>query len=151
MSYYRFPLPSLLHTTRQSSAPMVNRRAQLDRAFDGFFNAPAAVTSVAVDAREDATGFTLEMDIPGVAPESVDVVAEDGQLVVRSKRAAREVAEGETVLFAERTKGEFERRFRLSKVADLSQISASYALGVLTVRIAKVAPAQPKRVPVTVA
>ena len=151
MSYYRFPLPSLMHTAFQAAAPMTHRRPQLERAFDEFLGTTATTASVAVDAREDATGYTLEMDIPGIAPDSVEVVAEDGQLVVRSKREEREVAEGEKVLFAERSKGEFERRFRRTKVAALSQISASYAYGVLTVRIAKVAPAQPKRVPVTVA
>ena len=71
-------------------------------------------------------------------------------LVVRGSRTVRELAEGERRLVGERALGQFTRRFRLPKTADANTLAASYAHGVLTVRVSKVAPAQPRRVPITV-
>jgi HSP20 family protein len=76
--------------------------------------------------------------------------AEDGVLTVRGERVRLELAEGERLLIGETTQGQFVRQFRLPKSADLQAIQAAYDLGVLTVRVAKLAPAQPRRVPVSV-
>ena len=102
------------------------------------------------NALEHPRGFTLEMELPGISPDRVEVVAEDGVLVVRGGHEARELAEGSRVIFAERAVGQFERRFRLPKSADLNAIEATYADGMLTISVAKLAPAQPRRVQVTV-
>lgn len=102
------------------------------------------------DATEHPHGFTLELELPGISPDRVEVVAEDGVLVVRGGHETREATEGSRVIFAERSVGQFERRFRLPKSADLNAIEATYADGVLTISVPKVAPAQPRRVQVTV-
>jgi HSP20 family protein len=150
MSIYRFAVPSLLGSSL-ATMPSNGRRAELDRAFDDFFGVRSTPSGMAADAREDATGYTLELDLPGIAPDAIEVLAQDGVLTVTGKRPVREAAEGETVMFAERSMGEFARRFRLPKAADLDQLSATHAHGVLTVRVGKLVPAQPKRVTVSAA
>ena len=132
--------------------PSITLRRDLDRLFDDVFPARNGESAwqPAVNAREDAQGYTVDVDLPGVDPEGVEVLAEDGVLAIRGARAVREMAEGEKALFTEQPKGSFVRRFRLPKSADLQQVHATYANGVLTVRVAKVAPAQPRRVPITV-
>jgi HSP20 family protein len=144
MTLYTLPLTAV----RTTSAV----RRDLDRLFDDAFGtrAPGAWQPSA-DAREDATGYTIAMDLPGVSPDSLEVLAEDGALTVRGTRPVRELAAAERMVFAERPRGAFVRRFRLPKAADLQSVSATFEHGVLQVRIAKVAPAQPRRVPVTVA
>lgn len=112
---------------------------------------PEPQWSPAVTARESASGYVFELDLPGVSPDTVEVLAADGVLTVRGNRPATELAEGEKAFFSERRQGHFARRFRLPKNADLQKVSASYALGVLTVSVARTEPAQPVRVPVTVA
>lgn len=102
------------------------------------------------EARETPTSWVFELDLPGVAPESVSVLAAEGILTVEGSRVAREPAGGEKSLFSERKTGGFRRRFRLPGNADLQQVTASYALGVLTVSVAKPEPAQTRRVPVSV-
>jgi HSP20 family protein len=135
-----------------TTLPTLSLRRELDRLFDDVFvNRPAAAWTPAADAREDSTGFTITLDVPGLAPESVEVLAEDGTLTVKGARPAATLAEGERTLFAERSQGAFQRRFRLPKSADPQAIEATYAHGVLSLRIGKLAPAQPRRVPVTVA
>jgi HSP20 family protein len=129
-------------------------RQDLDRLFDEVFSmAPQQPTGngqrlvpVAADAREDGTGWTLDVSLPGVAPEAIEVVAENGVLEIRGTIPSRELSDGERTLFSERPTGRFLRRFRLPKTADLEQVQASHAHGVLTVRVAKLPPAQPRRI-----
>ena len=145
MTFYTLPLSA-------HPLPTLSLRRELDRLFDDVFvNRPTAAWQPAADAREDSTGFTLTLDVPGLTPESVEVLAEDGTLTVKGARPAATLAEGERTLFAERSRGAFVRRFRLPKSADTQAIAATYAHGVLALRIGKLVPAQPRRVPVTAA
>lgn len=152
MTFYSFPMTAPV-------APAGMRR-EMDRLVQEVFGGKsvnatngmngASGWTPATDGVEDATGYTLELEIPGIAPEAVEVLAEDGVLIVRGERTRGNLQEGQRSIFGERTHGSFERRFRLPKSADLSNIEARYALGMLTVRIAKVAPAQPRRVQIAV-
>lgn len=140
-----------IRTVPLTATPTLTLRRELDRLFDDvFIPRPATHWQPTADAREDGSGFTLMLDLPGVPADSVEVLAEDGVLTVKGTRAAAALGEGERALFAELPRGAFARRFRLPKSADLQAISAAYAHGVLTVRIAKIAPAQPRKVEVTV-
>jgi HSP20 family protein len=130
--------------------PMNGLRKELDRLFDDVFVGGASAWKPAVEVRESTAGYTFEYDVPGVSPESLEVAMEEGMLVLRGERAGRELGEGERLLVGERTSGKFERRFRMPKAADSNSVTANYANGVLTVRVAKIAPAQPRRVPINV-
>ncbi|MBU6367618.1 MAG: Hsp20/alpha crystallin family protein [Gemmatimonadetes bacterium] len=138
MTYYRLPLPTAF-------APL-GMRVDVHRVLDDLLPKPAAAWEPAADAREDATGYTIAIDLPGVAPEGVDVVAEEGTLVVRGVREPAPQGDGERTALAERRTGRFERRFRLPTQADLHDVTASAAHGVLTIRVAKALPAQPRRI-----
>lgn len=144
MSIYRFAMPSLLQTTFPSNG----LRTEMQRVLNEVQSASTADVTPQVDARESASGFTLDFDLPGVSADSVEVLAEDGVLTVRATRSQRELADGEQAVFTERVAGTYLRRFRLPKSADLGAIQASYANGVLTVRVAKLAPAQPRKIEV---
>lgn len=140
---YTFPL--------RTSFPSASLRRDMHRLFDEAMNTrPSTVWQPTVNAREDASGYTLDVEIPGVAPESVEVLAEDGVLTVRGTRVARTLGDDERALFSEQRAGTFDRRFRLPKSADLQAVQATYALGVLSIRVSKVTPSQPRRVPITV-
>lgn len=99
-----------------TASSTLSLRRELDRIFDDVFvNRPATAWQPTADAREDSTGFTLTLDVPGVSPDSVEVLAEDSTLTVKGTRPATTLAEGERTLFAERSQGAFLRRFRLPK------------------------------------
>jgi HSP20 family protein len=140
-----------IHTLPISAAiPSISIRREMDRLFDDVFAPRGTTWNPAAEAREDATGYTVTLDIPGVSPETLEVLAEEGVLLVKGTRAERTPDEDERTLFREGARGTFARRFRLPKAADLEQVTATYAHGVLSVRIAKLAPAQPKKVQVSV-
>ena len=145
MPVYTMPL--------RPAVPVNGYRREMARLFDDVANARPQVATTwqpPVDAREDATGFTLDVELPGVDPLAVEVLSEDGTLTVRGSKGTAEAQPGEQIALAERARGEFLRQFRLPKSADLQSVSASYANGLLTVRVAKVAPSHPRRVPITI-
>jgi HSP20 family protein len=127
--------------------PSVNARVQVHRLLDEL-RATSTPThwEPAAEVREDATGYTLALELPGVPPEGVELLADGGTLLVRGERGVRPLASGERAVMQERQAGPFARRFRLPKQADLQDVTATAAHGVLTVRVAKVLPAQPRRI-----
>lgn len=128
--------------------------------FQDAFPAASARAGVAswrpsTDVIEDANGWTITLDVPGVAPEALEIVQEARQLTVRGSRSVRRTevvseTDRERRVQVERAEGAFERRFELPEAADLERLHAELAHGVLTVRIGKVAPAQARRVTVHV-
>lgn len=127
-------------------------RREMDRAFETLLTASRPATETgwtpATDIVEDDAGWTVTLDVPGVTPEALDVLAEERTLTVRGERLAMALPEGARSANRERQSGSFSRQFRLPASADAQQLSAELAHGVLTLRIGKVAPAQPRRVPV---
>lgn len=121
-------------------------RREIERLLQDVTPARANGWVPAANGYEDANGFTMEFDVPGFAPSDLEVTAQDGAIVVSGKRAGRENAEGVRALFAERPVASFERRVRLPKTADVSNISASYVNGVLTLRVAKLATMAPRKI-----
>jgi HSP20 family protein len=86
------------------------------------------------DIRESAEELVLEMDLPGVKAENVDVHFDRGELTVRAKGPTLTTA-GRSWLALEYQPGDFERVFRLSPDVDASKIAAELKDGVLTLHL----------------
>ncbi|MCG8584683.1 MAG: Hsp20/alpha crystallin family protein [Pirellulales bacterium] len=89
----------------------------------------------------------LELEVPGVSKEDVEITAEDGVLKIAGERKSFEDAE-RTEHYSERRFGRFERVVRLPKQFDLDSVSAELADGVLHVSVSKTPESQPKRIDV---
>ncbi len=140
-----FTIP--LHTSR----PTLGLRGELDRLFEHAGQPrPVAGWAPAFDVRESSERIVIDVDLPGVSAESVEVLAEDSVLTVKGEKRPRPVAAGEQLVLAERSAGAFVRRFRLPKNADAGNVSAEYVDGVLSIQITKVLPTQPRRVTVQI-
>lgn len=112
--------------------------------------APAGWTPVA-DVWETASAYRIDLEIPSVAAEAVEVSVEDGVLVMRGERSRVERAEGERNHRLERRAGSFSRRFKLPEDADAEAISARIADGVLEVTVSKREDTKPRRIEVKAA
>ena len=92
-------------------------------------------------SRSDASAmedyYEVNVELPGVKSEDVDVSVHDNSLTVRGKKLFEREETGRTYFFSEREFGSFERTFRLPPDADSENIDASFADGVLCVKIAK--------------
>ena len=91
----------------------------------------------------------VEVDLPGVQPESIDVTVERNVLTVRATRAFVH-GEGDQFFVRERTDGVVTRQLFLGDTLDAGQVKADYLNGVLTVGIPVAQQAKPRRIEVGV-
>ena len=112
--------------------------------------APEGWTPVA-DVWETADAYRIDLEIPSVPAEAVEVAVEEGVLIMSGERSRAERAEGERNHRLERRAGKFSRRFKLPEDADAEAISARVANGVLEVTVNKREERKPRRIEVIAA
>ncbi len=103
-----------------------------------------------MDAYRRDDSFLLQLDLPGVTPESIEITVEEGVLTISAERPAPPRGEGVESVIAERTFGTFTRQVVLGKTLDSERIEANYEGGVLTVAIPIAEQAKPRRIEVSV-
>lgn len=103
-----------------------------------------------MDAYRRDDSFLLQLDLPGVTPESIELTVEDNVLTISAERPAPSKADNVESVIAERTFGTFNRQVVLGKTLDSERIEASYEGGVLTVAIPVAEQAKPRRIEVMV-
>lgn len=101
-----------------------------------------------VDIRDRGPEVVFVADVPGATAEGIDVTFDAGVLTLRADVAARTLPG--RVVRQEYGIGSYGRSFRLGDGFDAAAISADYRRGVLTIRVPRVAAAQPRKVPVAV-
>ncbi len=117
--------------------------AQLLGAGVGTTNRPAAMP---MDAWRQGEEFVLELDLPGVRRESIDIDVERNVLTIRAERLPQN---GDWQrLASERTHGQFSRQLVLGDNLDLERIDAAYDNGVLRLVIPVAEKAKPRKIQV---
>ncbi|HJP61712.1 MAG TPA: Hsp20/alpha crystallin family protein [Gemmatimonadaceae bacterium] len=130
-----------------TSAPIFGLRREIDRLFEDTFGREGGTFTPAVDIKENEQEISLEVELPGLKPENVEVIADNGVLTIRGeKQSERKEGEDSRYQVVERTYGTFVRTFQLPQGVDENQIKGEFANGVLTVSIPKAALPQPKRI-----
>jgi HSP20 family protein len=100
-----------------------------------------------MDAYKRGNDLFVDIDLPGVRADSVDIDVERNVLTVTAQRSW-ERKEGDQVYLAERHRGTFRRQVHLGDGLDAERIEARYSDGVLTLRIPVAAAAQPRKIQV---
>jgi HSP20 family protein len=93
--------------------------------------------------REDGH-FVIQLDLPGVSADSIDLTVEQNVLTIHAERRAPE-SEAERIV-DERSYGVFSRQLFLGDTLDSDQLTASYDAGVLTLSIPIAEKAKPRKV-----
>lgn len=111
-----------------------------------------------VDILEFDDAYSLEVELPGVDKEAINITVEDGVLTIaagvgvhlsvgadaeKTEDSVASETEGQT-LRRERYQGKVTRQFSLGEHVDENTIEANLENGVLKIRIAKLAEAEPK-------
>lgn len=102
----------------------------------------------AVDIEEQTERFVITADIPGVAPEEIQITMDNGILTIQGERKDERNVEHDGFRRAERVSGSFYRRFSLPDSADAERISAQGKNGVLEIVIPKAEKAKVRRITV---
>jgi HSP20 family protein len=100
-----------------------------------------------MDAWREGDTFRIEFDLPGVAPDTLDIDVERNVLTIRAERPARS-GDWEP-LAAERPTGLFSRQLILGDNLDLDRLQASYDNGVLRLSVPIAERAKPRKVEIS--
>ena len=85
--------------------------------------------------RSTADGYTIELELPGVAPEAVDLELTQGVLKLTARPIDLGLPEGARPLRTEFAPVVFAQRWRLPKDVDQEAINTSYRAGILTIEL----------------
>jgi len=111
-----------------------------ERAAEQFI-APAATVL------ENADGYTLEVEMPGVSKETLEMWVENNELTIVGRRSIPTV-EG-TLLHRESRSENFRRTFELDPSIDAEKISAKIEQGVVSLTLPKAEQVKPRKITVS--
>lgn len=126
----------------------------IQRMFENPFGALREPTSMSqvlgwyppVEVAETDNELTLTAELPGMDQRDIKLEVEGDVLTLRGEKRATHVEEGKKreYYLEERTYGAFQRSFSLPPSIDSNKIDASFANGVLTLRMPKNGTAKPR-------
>ena len=104
-----------------------------------FITPPASVTEI-------GDGYMLEIEMPGVEKDGLDISFENNELTIIGRRSLPAV-EG-TLIHRESRPENFRRVFELDPSIDAGKISATMEQGVLTLTLPKAEQVKPRKIAV---
>ena len=129
-------MATMTMTKPSATAPAETRGEMSERA--------SRTVAPLVDIYETDKSYVLVVDMPGVPPDGLDVVAERDELIVRGRVEQPTTAPD----YQEFELANYYRAFSLTEDLDAGSIAATLRDGVLQVEIPKSPRVQPKKIPV---
>ena len=127
---------------------------EMSRLFGDFgrdWNWPERTWMPSADLRETEDHYIMELDIPGMNKEDLDITAIDNVLTVKGERKhEHKEGEGENGGYRrfERRYGRFERSFEIPGGFDSEKVEAHYEDGVLRIMLPKREETKPRHIDV---
>ena len=132
--------------SRTRSRNLNDLQREIDRVFGRFFpstdgdgesTSRQAVWAPRTDLSETEDSYRLQLDVPGLSKEDLNINYKDNQLTVSGERTSERTDEDEEYVRVERSFGQFYRSFTLPRTVNAENITASYENGVLTISVPK--------------
>ena len=120
---------------------MVRENRDVERGQSEQFVAPMA------SVVEDADGYLLQVEMPGVSKEGLEISLEDNALTIVGRRSLPTV-DG-ALIHCEPGHENFRRTFELDPSIDGNKISAKIEQGILTLTLPKAEHVKPKKITVS--
>lgn len=95
--------------------------------------------AVKLDVAETDKAFEVTAELPGAAPEDIDLSLTDDMLTIKAEKKAEKEDKQKNYHLHERSYGMFQRSFMLPAGVDASKVEASFDKGVLRVSLPKLA------------
>jgi HSP20 family protein len=132
---------------------LVSLRQAMDRLFEDSFVrsrpwglAGDVATALPLDITSSNDALIVDAALPGIAPEDVEITVEDGTLTIRGEtRSERNEEEGQT-LISEIRRGSVSRAVALPSGLEPDKAEATFANGVLHLRIPKAEAVKPRQI-----
>ena len=131
---------------------MMTMRSRLDQLIEAAMVRPrgewfAAIFDYpAVDMYEVEGAIKLDIPLPGVKPEEMELTISGKTMTVKGERRAKEEVKDENYYRHEMHYGSFTRSVTLPENTDVDKAEATFEHGVLTVKFPMMATQQPKKI-----
>ncbi len=99
-----------------------------------------------VEMYEKGDSYMVRVELPGVTKEDVDISVSGETLTIKGERRAPEEVKGEEYHRCELCYGAFSRSISLPAAVETDKIEATYADGILEIRLPKVREAMAARI-----
>jgi HSP20 family protein len=143
------------------TSPFETLRREIDRLFDDLhpfgwrlpstrsmfeFEAPTLRAewpiAPAIDLVENKDEYEITAELPGIDEKNVEIKLSDRTLTIKGEKTEEKEEKEKDYYLSERRYGSFQRSFQLPEGVDIDRIDATFAKGVLTVKLPKTAEAQ---------
>ena len=119
---------------------------QFEQIMEQNFAGTRTPRTVPMTALRRGDTFIVDLDLPGVVEDDVELTAERNVVTIRARRApARQ--DGDEVIIDERPYGEFTRQLFLGDNLDAGRMTADLRDGVLRLTIPVSEESKPRRIP----
>lgn len=123
---------------------------ELERVASSLFDASRVPRTMPMDAYRKGDDIHVQLDLPGVDPDSIELTVERNVLSVTARRTF-DRTDSDELLASERPQGVFGRQIFLGEGLDTDALEAEYRDGVLSITVPVLEAARPRRVPIAVA
>jgi HSP20 family protein len=103
----------------------------------------------ALDVHDDKNNYVVQVELPGMKKDEIEVALHDGVLTISGERKA-DTRKDAQLYRSERYVGRFERSLTLPGAVNTDKISAQYKDGVLTITLPKAEEAKPKQIDINI-
>ena len=128
-----------------NSYAVVDPYRAVRRDFERKMGLAASGPVVDLTISESDSGYTVSIDVPGVADDAVTVTVHDGNLVIEGERKST-VDENAKTVFNNRVFGKFRRVLKMDDSIDPESIDAVLENGVLTIQLQRRPEVQPRKI-----
>ena len=108
---------------------------------------PESFVAPAASVVEDSDGYLLEVEMPGVNKEGLEITMEDNELTIIGRRSLP-VVDG-TLLHRETRREDYRRTFEIDPSIDWNKINAKIDNGILRLTLPKAEHVKPRKITVS--
>ncbi len=154
MNLTRWHRPEL--STWAGLGRLTDLRDEIDRLFEAPLSELARTTQLLsgwtppLDMHEDKENVIVQVELPGMKKEDIDISLHDGSLSISGEKRTEETHKDSDVYRSERFVGRFQRTLTLPVSVAADKVKAQYKDGILTVTMPKTEEAKPKQIDVQV-
>ena len=137
---FRYYVPSNFRNIER----MQRQMERMARAFSPFTYEPAGYPAVNVWVKDDE--LFVNAELPGFAPEDINLAVQGENFTLSGTRKAEELPENAQVHRNECANGDFSRTIRLPFMVDANRVEATYDKGLLKVRLVRAEADKPRKI-----
>ena len=108
--------------------------------------APRRYVRPRADITETTTDFVVQVEMPGVNRQGLEITFENGELTLLGHRPQAVPTPGMDLVYRESRPVDFRRSFEVDSSIDTARISAGLDQGLLTLTLPKAEAAKPRRI-----